>query len=602
METPVASSPTPSTNRSLQKKKTKTIFGRVGQFRRKKQAEESNAPSSPVSPRSELRRIKDFSLYWPAKDEWLEEDKEIANYCFPDNTTLEYKRRVRDFRLRVQYEIKLVFPQHGWTKTVNISPHQATVNSIRLQAVSWLKEEQLFEQLPNEQQDDSLILFGIYLNGVHLEEEDKVLSTYRIRQRDALEIKHNPGYSFEVSSNNTESSFHIHATASGTFNYLVTQLAQRENIDKNDLTVTLGSPLGKLESLAIGLSRALLKTGENFTISSNSGNSWIVTILRIPKDSLTSVESRVPPHIILEGEKVQNTITEHVTIFLPVKGQKQNVKYSGTLMITNYRILLERKFQAKDSGADWISVPLTSVSNIIKVKAKERELRKHCLDIFCKSVRKVTVGFVDSDQRNINFRILMDTISLHTLSALFAFVHATGDFGNELDVPFPGWDIYDAKVEYARMGIMNFNEERYGWRLTNINQNYEICKSYPKLIAVPATLSDELICSASKFRTKNRLPALVWLHPHTGVCLFRSSQPKVGLQRNTSKEDQKVLSEIREQGSDTMLSSKKTILHIFDARPMKAAVGNTVMGAGYESDATGYSFCRAHFLNIGMYF
>lgn len=80
----------------------------------------------------------------------------------------------------------------------------------------------------------------------------------------------------------------------------------------------------------------------------------------------------------------------------------------------------------------------------------------------------------------------------------------------------------------------------------------------------------------------------------------RSSQPKVGLQRNTSKDDQSFLLEMSVQGTmNQMESDTKRQLHVFDARPMKAAVGNTVMGAGYESDTTGYGFCHSHFLNIG---
>jgi hypothetical protein len=47
--------------------------------------------------------------------------------------------------------------------------------------------------------------------------------------------------------------------------------------------------------------------------------------------------------------------------------------------------------------------------------------------------------------------------------------------------------------------------------------------------------------------------------------------------------------------------TKKRQLFIFDARPMKAAVGNTVMGAGFESDDSGYGFCKSLFLNIGMF-
>ena len=69
----------------------------------------------------------------------------------------------------------------------------------------------------------------------------------------------------------------------------------------------------------------------------------------------------------------------------------------------------------------------------------------------------------------------------------------------------------------------------------------------------------------------------------------------------TCKEDQIFLSEISVQGTmNKDQPDKKRQLHVFDARPMKAAVGNTVMGAGYESDTTGYTFCNSYFLNIGL--
>ena len=46
---------------------------------------------------------------------------------------------------------------------------------------------------------------------------------------------------------------------------------------------------------------------------------------------------------------------------------------------------------------------------------------------------------------------------------------------------------------------------------------------------------------------------------------------------------------------------KEKKLHIFDARALKAAMGNTVMGAGHEGIVGGYKFCDFHFLNIGIY-
>jgi hypothetical protein len=45
-------------------------------------------------------------------------------------------------------------------------------------------------------------------------------------------------------------------------------------------------------------------------------------------------------------------------------------------------------------------------------------------------------------------------------------------------------------------------------------------------------------------------------------------------------------------------SGNSTILYIIDARPFKAAVGNAVMGKGYENTAH-YESCELQFLGIG---
>ena len=55
------------------------------------------------------------------------------------------------------------------------------------------------------------------------------------------------------------------------------------------------------------------------------------------------------------------------------------------------------------------------------------------------------------------------------------------------------------------------------------NQNYEICATYPGYLIVPRAMKDEQVVQCSKFRTKNRLPALSYYHKKTGVSMWRSS-------------------------------------------------------------------------------
>ena len=587
-----------------------TFFQRMGPlslFRKgsPRQGSPSGSPKATTPRRKNLVRIKDYGLYWPAKDEWLHEDLEVAHYCFREGALLEYKCQVRDFKHRIQYEIKLLFPQWGWTKSITVSPYRTTVNVIRAKAIAWLKEEDLIKELRLEQGDDRLSLFGIYLRGALLEDESKVLSTYQITQRETLEIKYTPGYSFEIrpTQENGESALLIHLSAKSSFESLIDKMQRNYKLSKDQtLTVVLPSPLGRLDSSVLDLSRALLQTGTSFTVecSSDPPLVWSVSVVRVPKDSTTTTESRIPSSVLFEGEKVEDEVSDKVLALLPAQGE--SVKHSVKVFRTNYRLLLERKFQSNE-GETWMSIPFLSISFVQKLKSKDKRDRKNRVDIFCKNIRKVTLHFVDSPQRKRFYLDLLEVLARHVTASLFAYAYLN-PHNQAAAQPHPGWDRYDARAEYARLGVLSFNMEKFGWRLTQANKNYEVCPTYPSLLAVPAQISDDVLRVASTFRTKSRLPSLSWVHPTSGACLCRSSQPKVGLQRNTSREDQEFLFAIAEQGllcRNPELGRKERQIHIFDARPIKAAMGNTVMGAGYESDNTGYNFCEAHFLNIGMF-
>jgi hypothetical protein len=87
-----------------------------------------------------------------------------------------------------------------------------------------------------------------------------------------------------------------------------------------------------------------------------------------------------------------------------------------------------------------------------------------------------------------------------------------------------GLSAYYPQVEqYERVGL-----HQNGFRITRLNHGYELCDTYPKLLVVPASISDAILRSASNFRSRNRLPAVTWRHPATGAVLARCSQPLAG--------------------------------------------------------------------------
>lgn len=67
-----------------------------------------------------------------------------------------------------------------------------------------------------------------------------------------------------------------------------------------------------------------------------------------------------------------------------------------------------------------------------------------------------------------------------------------------------------------------------GWRISDINKEFELCNTFPRFLIVPASFKDEDLESVAKFRYFRRIPTAVWRHLKNGCFIVRSSQPTVG--------------------------------------------------------------------------
>ena len=182
-----------------------------------------------------------------------------------------------------------------------------------------------------------------------------------------------------------------------------------------------------------------------------------------------------------------------------------------------------------------------------------------------------------------------------------------------------GWHVYDPHTEFARMGIPDAL-----WRLSDINSDYELCSTYPSVVAVPATIDDHCLSLASLFRSRGRFPALSWRHATNYCSLTRSSQPLVGLGQNRSTYDEQLIRAINQASAvagvgetvnlttnHRMLPGRKTarqvstnergdVVHplvIIDARPKINAQANQAAGKGYEMGKA-YEDCHVLFMGI----
>eukprot|EP00117_Sycon_ciliatum_P046111 scpid21092/ scgid33068/ Myotubularin-related protein 3; FYVE domain-containing dual specificity protein phosphatase 1; Zinc finger FYVE domain-containing protein 10 len=67
------------------------------------------------------------------------------------------------------------------------------------------------------------------------------------------------------------------------------------------------------------------------------------------------------------------------------------------------------------------------------------------------------------------------------------------------------------------------------WRTTDCNIEFRVCPTYPQLSIVPASMKEDNVRTAAKFRILSRFPAVVWRHASNGAVLARCSQPLIGL-------------------------------------------------------------------------
>uniref|UniRef100_A0A3Q4N0Y3 Phosphatidylinositol-3,5-bisphosphate 3-phosphatase MTMR2 n=1 Tax=Neolamprologus brichardi TaxID=32507 RepID=A0A3Q4N0Y3_NEOBR len=265
-------------------------------------------------------------------------------------------------------------------------------------------------------------------------------------------------------------------------------------------------------------------------------------------------------------------IAQDVTYFCPFTGALR-----GTVTVTNYRLF----FKSMDRDSTFmLDLPLGVVSRVERIGNA--------------SSRDVSYGLVCKDVRNLRFahKQIEDTLrkSIFEVLMKFAFPVSNGlqIFAFEYGQVFPenGWKVYDALSEYKRQGIPNES-----WRITKVNDHYELCDTYPSTLAVPVNIPDEELKRVAAFRAKGRIPVLSWIHPESQATVTRCSQPMVGVNGKRSKEDEKYLQAIM----DANAQSHK--LFIFDARPSVNAAANKMKGGGYESEDA-YQNAELVFLDI----
>ncbi|XP_010874594.2 myotubularin-related protein 3 isoform X5 [Esox lucius] len=97
--------------------------------------------------------------------------------------------------------------------------------------------------------------------------------------------------------------------------------------------------------------------------------------------------------------------------------------------------------------------------------------------------------------------------------------HVSGSLSAPLGEHVTSW----FKNEVERMGFDTHN----AWRITDINNKFRLCSSYPQQLLVPAWITDKELENVAAFRSWKRFPAVVFRHQSTGAVIARCGQPEV---------------------------------------------------------------------------
>lgn len=261
----------------------------------------------------------------------------------------------------------------------------------------------------------------------------------------------------------------------------------------------------------------------------------------------------------------------------------------GTLHVTNFRLYFKSTDTLPNgvrmnnpSGNFVIDLPLGFVSRIEKMGGStSKGENSYGIEITCKDVRNYRFAHSreNHSRRDVFEKLQQYAFPLNNRLTLFALEYKE-------QYPVNGWQVYEPIAEYQRLGSITET-----WKITKINENYELCDSYPAILVVPSAASEDDLRQVAQFRSRGRIPVLSWLHPESQASLTRCAQPLVGVPGKRSREDERYVQMIM----DANAQSHK--IYIMDARPSANAVANKARGGGYETEDF-YQNAEVVFLDI----
>lgn len=222
----------------------------------------------------------------------------------------------------------------------------------------------------------------------------------------------------------------------------------------------------------------------------------------------------------------------------------------GTAMVTNFRFFVYER-------CSFINVPLMMIGEVIVADA-------YCwLKVCCKDAATYSCTFATVEDCQACVTLLREKTGLpRSVKDIFAYrFYALTIFQGSFDRPLTSMEAdqvtlckpvnesfrYTFGKEVERQGFDT--NKRKIWRMTQANEKFEFCATYPEYHIVPAAIDDAELQRSLEFRAMKRFPSVVWRARNIGVVLMRSSQPMnsfLGLSYFSNQADVSLLEKIVE--------------------------------------------------------
>lgn len=186
------------------------------------------------------------------------------------------------------------------------------------------------------------------------------------------------------------------------------------------------------------------------------------------------VSQELPSSLGGEGKKA----------FLVVKGSK----YSGTARVREGRVLFEAEGANLALAAHAVHKMLVDSSN-------------KALELWCANFKHFFFSFPGGSARAV-----MEAIEREQSAPPVRKLAASDEEGSVSR----GWTLYQHESEYLRVFGPQLGTSASQFRISTANCTFQMSPSYPYLLVVPASISDDVLRACARYRSSSRLPVITW--------------------------------------------------------------------------------------------